>query len=100
MPKPKLWALILVVLILTPSPLFASVYSDTNRFTYGFQRAVMAPFQIPLQAMRGTAYGPILVGTVGGVLKGTFMTVGDLVGGSFDMAAAAAPYAKYAALAL
>ena len=94
--KPKLWALILVVLILMPSPLFASIYGDTNRFTYGFQRAVMAPFQIPLRAMYGTAYGPPFVGTLGGVLQGTFRTVGDVVAGGFDMAAAAAPYAKYA----
>jgi hypothetical protein len=95
--KPKLIVFILMLSFLLPSPLFAaSVYQDTNRFAFGFQRVVMAPFQIPLRAMEGTAYGPMLVGTVGGVLKGTFRTVGDVVGGSFDMAAAAAPYAKYA----
>ena len=95
--KRRLPALILALLVLLPAPLFAaSLYRDTNRFAYGFQRAVMAPFQIPLQAMQGTAYGPPLIGTLGGVLRGTFRTVGDVVGGSFDMAAPAAPYAKYA----
>ena len=86
--------------IFLPAPLFASVSRDLNRFTYGLQRAIAAPFQIPLQALRGTVSGPPLVGTVGGVLRGTADTVGGLVGGSFHMAVAAAPYAKYAALAL
>lgn len=97
MSKLKLIVLVLVFSMFLPSSLFAaSVYQDTNRFAYGFQRVVMAPFQIPLRAMEGTTYGPMFVGTVGGVLKGTFRTLGDVVGGSFDMAAAAAPYAKYA----
>ncbi len=97
MMKFRLIAFILMLSVLLPTPLFAaSLYRDTNRFAYGFQRAVMAPFQIPLQAMQGTAYGPPLVGTLGGVLRGTFRTLGDVLGGGFDMAAAAAPYAKYA----
>jgi hypothetical protein len=98
--KPKVLAAVLMFAILLPAPLFAGVSSDINRFTYGLQRAIAAPFQIPIQALRGTATGPPLVGTVGGVLRGTVGTVGGLVGGSFHMAVAAAPYAKYAALAL
>ena len=91
----------LVLFILSFSSLaHASVYSDTNRFTYGVQRILMAPFQIPIQALNGTMYGPPGFGTVGGVLTGAFRTVGDLVGGLFDMTAAAAPYAKYAVFAL
>ena len=92
---------LILILVLFPAPLFAqSVYQDTNRFTYGFKRVLAAPFQIPIQMLQGTLYGPPVVGTLGGVLLGTSRTVGDLIGGVFDMAAAAAPYAKYAVFAL
>lgn len=88
---------LILIVVLFPVPLFAgSVYQDTNRFTYGFQKFLAAPFQIPIHLLRGTLYGPPVVGTLGGVLLGTSRTVGDLIGGVFDMAAAAAPYAKYA----
>ena len=89
---------LLTLLLSVPPPLFAdvaSVYRDTNRFTYGFQRVIMAPFRIPLSALRGTMSGPPIVGTLSGVFTGTFQTVGDVVGGAFDMAASAVPYAKY-----
>ena len=95
----KIFGLFLVLLITAPFPLFsASVFRDANRFQYGAQRAFAAPFQIPVQMFRGTAYGPLVTGTVGGALYGTFRTFGDLMSGAFDMAAAAAPYAKYALL--
>lgn len=93
--KLTLW--LLIFLAMAPAPLFsASVHQDTNRFQYGAQRVLVAPFQIPIQTLRGTLYGPLVAGTVGGLFYGTFRTVGDLIGGTFDMAAAAAPYAKYA----
>lgn len=81
-------------------PAFAQGYSDTNRFAYGFQRMLLAPFRIPIGLLQGTAYGPPVVGTLSGVFGGTVQTVTDLVGGAFDMAAAASPYAKYAVFAL
>ncbi len=87
---------ILILTLFLPSASAASVYQDTNRFTYGFKRVVAAPFQIPIRTLQGTFYGPFIVGTVGGIFQGTFSTVADLVGGVFDMGAAAAPYAKYA----
>ena len=94
----KIIAWLLIFLILVPSPLLALGVrrDDTNRFTYGFMRLLMAPFQIPYQAFDGTVRGPLVMGTVGGVFRGAFYTVSDLVGGVFDMVAAAAPYAKYA----
>lgn len=98
----KLFACILVCLILLPPPTFAlgvNAY-DTNRFAGGVQRLLMAPFQIPIQMLNGTVRGPLLFGTLGGVFTGLFRTVGDLAGGTFDMVAAAAPYAKYALFAL
>jgi len=93
----KICLLILVYLIsFLPFSQAASIYQDTNRFSYGFKRVLGAPFQLPFHALYGTFYGPLGVGTVGGVLKGGFSTVTELVGGAFDMGAAAAPYAKYA----
>ena len=95
--KPRVAVCLILILVLFPPPLFAaSLYQDTNRFTYGFQRLLLAPFQIPIHMFQGTLYGPPVVGTLGGVFTGTFRTVSDLVGGTFDMAASAAPYAKYA----
>ena len=82
--------------IFLPTTLFAEGYQDTNRFTYGFSRILMAPFRLPYNMLRGTFYGPPITGTLGGVMSGTFETIGDLLGGAFDMAASAAPYAKYA----
>ena len=76
-------------------PTAAHAQADTNRFTYGFQRVLLAPFQIPVQTFQGAMYGPPLFGIVSGVLTGTVQTLTDLVGGVFDMAGAAAPLAKY-----
>ncbi|MBI4395349.1 MAG: hypothetical protein HY583_04020 [Candidatus Omnitrophica bacterium] len=94
--KTSVWILIFLAIFIP----FANAYQDTNRFTYGFQRLLLAPFQIPIQVLQGTLYGPPIVGTLGGVLTGTFSTISNLVGGTFDMAASVAPYAKYAVFAL
>ena len=94
MKKIALWFLIFLFTI--PPVAQASLYRDTNRFTYGFQRLFSAPFQIPIRTLEGTLSGPLLVGTIGGLLNGTARTLSDAVGGTFDMAASAAPYAKYA----
>ncbi len=94
----KIIFIFLVLIVLNPCTFAASIYQDTNRFTYGAKRILAAPFQIPFRMLQGTLSGPLIVGTVGGMLQGTVHTVGDLIGGVFDMAAAAAPYAKYAVL--
>ena len=90
---------LIVFLILLSVSSFAAAASDTSRFVYGFQRLLLAPFQLPYQLFQGTFYGPPVVGTLQGAFVGTFQTLSGVVGGVFDMAAAAAPYAKYAALA-
>ena len=96
MNKKTVWVTICFLVFFSSTAFAESLYQDTNRFTYGFKRVVAAPFQIPIRTLQGTFYGPFIAGTVGGILQGTFSTVGDLVGGVFDMGAAAAPYAKYA----
>ena len=98
----KIFACMLIGCVLfAPSAFALGVNSyDTNRFAGGVQRLLLAPFQIPVQMLQGTMHGPFLLGPLMGVVSGVFRTVGDLAGGVFDMAAASAPYAKYAALAL
>lgn len=98
MSKKILAVFLLLTVLAAPFAFSASVYQDTNRFTYGFKRLMGAPFQIPVETLRGTLYGPFIAGTIGGIFQGTYQTVGDLVGGVFDMGAAASPYAKYALL--
>ena len=97
--KRKLILFIFLLSFFLSRPLFAAVYQDTNRFASGFQRILLAPLRIPLNTLQGTFHGPPIIGTLGGVLGGTVQTVTDLVGGTFDMAAAASPYAKYALFA-
>ena len=94
--KRKITLWVFVFSLFLPPALFAEGYQDTNRFAYGFQRMLVAPFQIPLNTLEGTFNGPPVTGTLNGVLSGTVQTVTDLVGGAFDMVAAASPYAKYA----
>lgn len=98
MSKKILAVFFLLIMFAAPFAFPASVYQDTNRFTYGFKRLMGAPFQIPVETLRGTLYGPFIAGTIGGIFQGTYQTIGDLVGGVFDMGAAASPYAKYALL--
>ena len=86
-----------VVILLLSLPAFAvNARPDTDRFTHGAERVLLAPFQIPVQTYRWTRYGPPITGTLSGVLVGAVRTVTDLLGGLFDMTAAAVPYAKYA----
>ena len=91
-------ALLIFLLMAAPAAFAGSLYQDTNRFSSGFRRVVGASFQLPFRVLQGTLYGPPISGTLSGALGGTFQTVTDLAGGTFDMAAAAAPYAKYAVL--
>ena len=94
----KILKWVLVLLLLCPETLLAMA-GDTTRFASGFQRLLLSAFQLPFQTVNYTLNSPIGVGTVEGLLVGTVRTVSDMVGGVFDMAAAAAPYAKYALFA-
>lgn len=95
----KIFCAVLISILLLQVPAYAALYDDTSRFASGFQRLVLSAFQLPFQTVSHTLSGPLGIGTVQGVITGTTKTVTDMVGGVFDMAAAAAPYAKYAALA-
>ncbi|OGW79922.1 MAG: hypothetical protein A3G33_02260 [Omnitrophica bacterium RIFCSPLOWO2_12_FULL_44_17] len=97
----KILAILLILLFIFQMQLFAIINpNDTARFASGFQRILMSAFQLPFQVAARTLQGPPGIGTVSGVMYGAIRTVTDVVGGVFDMGAAAAPYAKYALFAL
>ena len=71
-------------------------YRDTNRFVNGFGKVLIAPFYIPTEIIRQTFSQYPTFGTISGAISGVSKTVFTLISGIFDMAGAAAPYAKYA----
>lgn len=77
----------------------AGTAEDTARFTRGFGRVFTGIFQLPYHLFNSSFTRPPIVGTLEGAFKGTFYTLTNVVGGVFDMGAAAAPYAKYALFA-
>ncbi|MBI4388131.1 MAG: hypothetical protein HY582_03725 [Candidatus Omnitrophica bacterium] len=92
------WILILLCLIvLNQAPsIFAAEYSDTSRFMQGFTKVIASPFYAPKEIIQKTFTQMPPIGTVNGAITGVFRTVTTLMSGLFDMAGAAAPYAKYA----
>jgi len=87
--------LTLFVFFCLVSPLKAEDYSDTSRFIQGFGKILSAPFYLPSEVLTKT-FTQFPFGVVGGALTGTYRTTTTLMGGLWDMAGAAAPYAKYA----
>ena len=79
--------------LLMPCACAQEEYSDTSRFVQGTQKVFLAPFQAPFDILQGLADPPF--GIVRGALTGTYKTVTYLMSGLWDMAGAAAPYAKY-----
>lgn len=68
---------------------------STGRFMRGFFNTTTGAMQIPYHVVNSTFTKPLPFGVVDGVLRGTVMSLTQIVGGVFDMGAAAAPYAKY-----
>ncbi|HNV85622.1 MAG TPA: hypothetical protein PKL97_01490 [Candidatus Omnitrophota bacterium] len=91
--------LLLFFLSTTPSPAVADDAENIAGFTSGFSRVLTSAFQLPLKLVNDTFTQPFPLGVLYGVIDGTVSTVTNLVGGTFEMAAAAAPYAKYAWIA-
>jgi len=71
-------------------------YSDTSRFMQGFGKVVSAPFQLPMHLLQKSFTQAPPIGILNGAIGGTTKTVSSLMSGLWDMAGAAAPYAKYA----
>jgi len=86
----------ILVFLTVNTAAFAVEYSDTARFMQGFGKVFSAPFSAPIEILQGAFSGFPPLGIIQGALSGTYHTVTGLVGGLWDMAGAAAPYAKYA----
>ena len=84
----------LIVFVLSASPLRAEDYSDTSRFVQGFGKVLAAPFYLPSEIIQKT-FSEFPLGVINGTLGGVYRMSSMLVSGIFDMAGAAAPYAKY-----
>lgn len=96
--KRAFWILgfILGIIFLGPHRgLYADDVQNINYLERGFFRIFTAAFQLPIYLVQKTLNGPPIVGTVDGVLSGTFYTVSSLMGGAFDLARGALPYGKY-----
>ncbi len=78
------------------APAYAVEYSDTSRFMQGFGKVVSAPFQLPAHLLQKSFTQAPPIGILNGAVGGTAKTVSYLMSGLWDIAGAAAPYAKYA----
>ena len=100
MKRPRLIFFLILTLVgsiffVSPPKLYAG---DNENFYYlsrGFFRVLTAVFQIPRYLIQRTLTEPIGLGTVDGVLDGTFYAVSELSQGALEMGRGAAPYAKY-----
>ena len=94
----KLWKvkILLFCFVLVSTNLYAAEYSDTSRFMQGFGKVISAPFYLPIQVVQKTFTQWPPFGTISGAVGGTVQTVTTLMSGLWDIAGAAAPYAKYA----
>jgi len=80
---------------LCPKEAYADDVENVSYVERGVQRIFSAVFQLPIYVVKKTYYGPPLVGTLDGVLSGTFYTITSAVGGTFDLVRGTIPYAKY-----
>lgn len=66
----------------------------------GLVKTVGAAFAIPATMMQDSSQVMFPFGIISGAIRGSAKTIAGTVSGAVDMARGAAPYAKYAALAL
>ena len=93
-----------VMLILSIFLFHTTAYADTGQdisyLMQGTGKVIGSVFAIPKAMFQDTCNTMFPFGLVTGAIRGTVQTVTGLLGGTFDLARGAAPYAKYAALAL
>lgn len=65
----------------------------------GLARTVFSVVKLPVTILASSTKS-FLLGLITGVFKGTAEVIGGTLGGAFDTARGAAPYAKYAIFAL
>ncbi|MBU9889817.1 MAG: hypothetical protein KTQ49_08130 [Candidatus Omnitrophica bacterium] len=102
MRKNSLLAVLLAILLLLAA--VPSVHAGTGHdIAYamrGIGKIFGGVFAIPKAMIQDSGRVLFPFGIVTGALRGTVETVTGVLGGTFDIARGAAPYAKYAALAL
>ena len=73
----------------------ASAANSVDYLASGLIKAVSSVFYIPIEMIKDSGQILFPFGLVTGAVKGSVKTVGGLLGGAFDIARGAAPYAKY-----
>ena len=76
-------------------PLDAGDVENVSYVERGFTRLLGAVFQLPRHLIQRTFSGPPVVGTIDGILAGTYFTLAETIGGAFDLIRGTIPYAKY-----
>ncbi len=89
------FAVFLAAALLNPPPASASV----GLIAQGLAKTLYAVVQLPASIISGSTQS-FPFGIIGGTIAGSMKAVAGTVLGAADMARGAAPYAKYAALAL
>lgn len=90
---------LLLFLKIIPS-IYASDGNNMALIFRGVARTLFSAVEIPCAILQNSSRTPFPFNIVTGTVAGAFRTVAGTVGGVADMARGAAPYAKYAALAL
>jgi hypothetical protein len=99
-PKILLCLLFALGLFLAPVPLQASDGQNIAYAARGAGKILSSMFAIPSAMLQDSRRVLFPFGLVTGAVRGTVQTVTGVVSGTVDVARGAAPYAKYAALAL
>ena len=91
----RVWVFALILALGCASiPAEAHAQNNIGLIARGVSKILGAAFQVPAHMLAGsTRYFPF--GLLTGAMSGTFHTLGGVLGGGFDVARGAAPYAKY-----
>jgi hypothetical protein len=95
-----IFAALFILLIVMPGSAHASDGQNISYIVRGASRIFGSVFAIPKAMIQDSQRIMFPFGIVTGAVRGTVGMVGGLLGGTMDTARGAAPYAKYAALAL
>ena len=101
--KKKSYCLVLLMSVFLFSavpPGYAGTGNDIAYAMRGVGKIFGGVFAIPKAMLQDSGRVMFPFGIVTGAVRGTVQTVTGVLGGTFDIARGAAPYAKYAALAL
>ena len=80
-----------IVFTLMAGPPVQVVHADSNDLIGGIGDIVGGVFALPLGVLQGTMTGPPIIGTLGGILSGTFQALGMTTRGVFKVVGSAVP---------